>query len=120
MAYIIIFILFNIVLIVAQVLITSKDSGKRGLIIPLFNIIMALAVALFTSPYSFTLVREIGGTEVAETTVNTGGFIGSFTMTLLLMLIPAIINFILYFIGRNKFKEQKMNDINRMKIDDLT
>lgn len=116
---IIIFIAFNVALIVAQVFITSKDTGNKGLIIPVFNVVLGIAIALFSAPYSITVVRDIGGVEVSDTAVNAGGFIDSFFGILILMLIPAIINFILYFIGRHKFRLQKRNEINRMKIDDL-
>ena len=118
MLKIIIFVLFNIALIVAQVFITSGKSWKRGLYIPIFNTVVAIAVATFASPYSVTTEKMVDGIKVSEKLVNTGGFIGSFFGILILLMIPAIINFILYLNGRRKFAKE-INDIDRMKIDDL-
>lgn len=119
MTRIIFIILFNIALIVAQVFITLKNRGKIGLIIPIFNVVGAIAFALFISPYSSTLERYVNGVKVVSESVNIGAFLGDFIPLLLLFLIPAIINFILYFNSKKKTETKVVNDLDKMKINDM-
>jgi hypothetical protein len=119
MLRIIVFGLFNIALIIAQVFIVRGKSLKKGLIIPIFNTVLALGFALFASPYSVTTSRFIDGIEVEQRWVNAGGFIGSFFGILIILLIPAIVNFLIYFIERRKREMQKVDEIEKMRINDL-
>ena len=119
MLRIILFILFNIALIVAQVFIVRGKTLKYGLVIPIFNAVFALAVALFASPYSVTTSRFIDGVSVEQRFINTGGFIGSFFGIQIILSIPAIINFIIYIVARRKRERQKVDEISKMRINDL-
>jgi hypothetical protein len=119
MTRIIIFVLFNIALIIAQVFITQGKHWKYGLAIPIFNSVLALMVALMTSPFSVSTITFINGVRVVRDALRFGGFIWQFTWTLLLLMIPAGINFILYFTARNRNLKKEAENIDKMKINDL-
>lgn len=112
-------ILFNITLIIAQVIITSKTKSKAGLIIPIFNTVGAVLFSLFISPFSTSTVRVVDGVSVAGETINIASFLFTFIPLLLLFMIPAIVNFILYFNARKRVDDKSINDLDKMKIDDM-
>jgi hypothetical protein len=119
MIRIILFVFFNIALIVTQVIITQGKHWRYGLIIPIFNSITALFIALFTTTASFTTVRFIDGIRTVTNVFTFGGFLWDFSWTLLILSIPAAINFILYFTARNKYRKAEAENLNKMKINDL-
>ncbi|MBN1623815.1 MAG: hypothetical protein JW903_05565 [Clostridia bacterium] len=119
MIRIILFIIFNLALIATQVIITQSKNWRYGLIIPIFNSIMALFIASFTTMASFTTVRFIDGIRTVTNTFRLGGFLWGFSWTMLILSIPAAINFILYFTARSKYRRIEAENLNKMKINDL-
>ncbi len=117
MAYVIFFIVFNILLIVLQVFLAKNKKRIVGLIIPIFNLLLALSVALFSSPYTTTTTDA--GTGLQYLTNNFGTFIGGVILIFVLLSIPAFINFIIYFVQRSRIKKKNQNEILKMKINDL-
>lgn len=119
MIIIILFVLFNLALIIAQVFITQGKHWKYGLVIPIFNSVIALFIALFASPFSFSTTTFVDGVRFVTKSLRFGGFIWKFKWTVCILSIPAVINFILYFFARNKNMKQEAENIERMKINDL-
>ncbi|HPJ22367.1 MAG TPA: hypothetical protein PLP30_08920 [Clostridia bacterium] len=119
MLRIILFVLFNIALIVIQVIITQGKSWRYGLIIPIFNSVAALGIALLTTTASVSTITFINGIRTVTNVFRLGGFLWDFSWTLLILSIPAAINFILYFTARNKFNRIEAENLDKMKINDL-
>ena len=119
MIRIILFVIFNIVLIVTQVIITQGKNWKYGLIIPVFNSVMAFAIAILTTVSTVTVTRFINGVKYISSDFRLGAFLWNFSWTLLILAIPAAVNFILYFSARNRYRRIEAENLNKMKINDL-
>lgn len=117
MAYLIFFIVFNMALTTLQVFLAKNKKRIIGLLIPIFNLLLALSIALFSSPYTTTTTDTETGSQYL--TNNFGTFISGVILIFVLLSIPAIINFIIYFVQRSRKKQKNQNDILKMKINDL-
>jgi len=119
MLKIIFFVVFNIALIVIQVVIIQGKHWRYGLIIPVFNAFLALFIALFTTTASVSTTTFFNGIRFFTNAFRFGGFFWTFSWKILLFSIPAVVNFILYFTARDRFRKKEAENIDRMKINDL-
>ena len=83
------------IIIVLQVFLSKQKNKWLGLIIPIINTLVAILYALNAMTISVAI------------------------MAFLLMMIPTAINLGIYFACRKEFNEKNIDEITKMKINDL-
>ena len=104
--------------IAVQVILSGKPNKWYGLIIPFCTFIISIVISLFNIDYIYkTFVVEAQDGSFVQTITNQGIDWVSLFQTFAFLNIITVVNLIIYFIRRIKYKNN--THIDKMKIQDL-